>query len=338
VLSAGGLGVVVLGVLQSSTWGWVRPKDSPVEPFGLSITLFVIAFGGVLLWSFVQWQRHREATGKDPLVHLDLTKIPPLRAGLYGLFSQNLILMGVFFVIPLYLQLVLGLDALETGIKMLPVSITMFISSALGSRLSTRFPIRTIVRAGLWLTFGAALVLVATIDPQLKEAGFAVSMGLLGVGMGLMASQLGNVVQSSVDASGRGEAGGLQYTGQQLGSALGVALIGAIVLAGLTGAFISKIENDDRINQEVATQVGTAAGTGVDFVSSSQVEQAAQDAGLSRSTTEAIVDDYKEAQLFALKAGLLAAALLALASLAFTADLPHKLPKREDREAEPVPS
>jgi Na+/melibiose symporter-like transporter len=236
------------------------------------------------------------------------------------------------------LQLVLGLDALETGIKMLPVSITMFISSALGSRLSTRFPIRTIVRAGLWLTFGAALVLVATIDPQLKEAGFAVSMGLLGVGMGLMASQLGNVVQSSVDASGRGEAGGLQYTGQQLGSALGVALIGAIVLAGLTGAFISKIENDDRINQEVATQVGTAAGTGVDFVSSSQVEQAAQDAGLSRSTTEAIVDDYKEAQLFALKAGLLAAALLALASLAFTADLPHKLPKREDREAEPVPS
>ena len=87
-------------------------------------------------------------------------------------------------------------------------------------------------------------MLVATIDPQLKEAGFAVSMGLLGVGMGLMASQLGNVVQSSVDASGRGEAGGLQYTGQQLGSSLGVALIGAIVLTGLTGAFV--VEHPDR--------------------------------------------------------------------------------------------
>ena len=58
-------------------------------------------------------------------------------------------------------------------------------------------------------------------------------MALLGVGMGLIVSQLGNVVQSSVDASGRGEAGGLQYTGQQLGSSLGVALIGAIVLIGL---------------------------------------------------------------------------------------------------------
>ena len=254
----------------------VKPKDSPIEPFGLSVTLFVIALGGVLLWSFVRWEQHREATGKDPLVHLALTKIPSLRAGLYGLFSQNLILMGVFFVIPLYLQLVLGLDALETGIKMLPVSITMFISAALGSRLSKRFPIRTIVRAGLWTTFGAALVLIATIDPQLKETGFAVSMGLLGVGMGLMASQLGNVVQSSVDASGRGEAGGLQYTGQQLGSSLGVALIGAIVLAGLTGSFISHIQNDERINQQVATQVSTAAGTGVDFVASTEIEQAAQ--------------------------------------------------------------
>ena len=75
-----------------------------------------------------------------------------LRAGLIGLFSQNLILMGIFFTIPLYLQLVLGLDALETGIKMLPVSILMFIASAAGSRLSNRFSVRGIVRTGLALT------------------------------------------------------------------------------------------------------------------------------------------------------------------------------------------
>ena len=76
-------------------------------------------------------------------------KIPPLRSGLIGLFTQNLILMGVFFVVPLYLQLVLGLDALETGLKMLPVSIAMFLASAAGSRLSARFSVRSIVRAGL---------------------------------------------------------------------------------------------------------------------------------------------------------------------------------------------
>jgi EmrB/QacA subfamily drug resistance transporter len=326
LLSAGGLGAVVLGVLQSSTWGWVKPKDSPVEPFGLSLTIFVITLGGVLLWGFVKWQRHREKWGRDPLVHLDLMRVPPLRSGLVGLFAQNLILMGVFFIVPLYLQLVLGLDALDTGIKMLPVSITMFLASAAGSRLSSRFSVRSIVRAGLITTVVAVVALLATVQPELADVSFAASMALLGVGMGLMVSQLGNVVQSSVDASGRGEAGGLQYTGQQLGSSLGVAFIGAVVLAGLTGAFVSKIESDARISTEVSTQVSVAAGSGVDFVASDEIRAAAAQAGLDEATTNALVDDYEQAQLGSLKAGLLAAALLALISLAFTAELPHAPP------------
>ena len=329
VLSATGLGAVVLGVLQSTTWGLIQPKESPITPFGFSLTIFVIAGGAALLWAFVAWQRHREAVGSDPLVHLDLLKILPLRAGLVGLFSQNLILMGVFFTIPLYLQLVLGLDALETGLKMLPVSIAMFIASAVGSRLSGRFPVRTITRVGLATTGVAALGLLATIRPDLADVAFAVFMAVLGVGMGLIASQLGNVVQSSVDASGRGEAGGLQYTGQQLGSSLGVALIGAIVLAGLTGTFVTNIQQDERISAEVAAQVGVAVESGIDFVSSTDIEAAAQKAGLDEATTAAIVDDYEAAQLQSLKTGLLAAALIAFASLAFTKNLPHGAPAVE---------
>ena len=146
VLSATGLGLFVFGVLESSTWGWVKPKNSPITIFGFSLTLFVIAAGCVLLWGFVKWQGHREATKRDPLIHLSLARIPPVRSGVIGLFSQNLILMGTFFVVPLYLQLVLGLDALETGIKMLPISITMLVTAGLGARLSNRFPVRTIVR------------------------------------------------------------------------------------------------------------------------------------------------------------------------------------------------
>ncbi len=323
ILSAAGLGMIVLGTLQSSTWGWVEPKDSPVEPFGFSLTVFVIAAGGALLWGFVRWQRHREAVGDDPLVHLDLVRIPPLRSGLIGLLTQNLILMGVFFTVPLYLQLVIGLDALDTGLEMLPVSIAMFLASAAGSRLSARFPVRTIVRAGLWIVVAAALLLLATIQPELADTGFAASMALLGLGMGLLASQLGNVVQSSVDASGRGEAGGLQYAGQQLGSSLGVALIGAIVLSGLTSGFVANVQSDERINEGVESQVTVAVGSGIDFVDADQIGQAARQAGLDEATSDAIVDDYEQAQLRSLKAGLLAAALLALGSLAFTRDLPH---------------
>ncbi len=332
VLSAAGIGALVFGVLESSTWGWLKPKNSPITIFGFSLTIFVIAAGGVLLWGFVTWERRREATERDPLVHLSLARIPPVRSGLIGLFSQNLILMGIFFVIPLYLQLVLGLSALETGIKMLPVSITMFLTSAVGSRLSNRFPVRSIVRTGLLVTMAGALILLATIKPTLSNVGFAVGMGVLGVGMGLLVSQLGNVIQSSVEESGRSEAGGLQYTGQQLGSSLGVALIGAIVLIGLTGTFISNIEKDPRISAEVATQVGVAAGSNTNFVSANEVQSAATQAGLDSATTTALVEDYEAAQLRSLKAGLLAAGLLALLSLGFTRELPHERPTPETRE------
>ncbi len=287
VLVAAGLGAVVLATLQAGTWGWVKPKNSPIEPFGFSLTLFLMACGALLLWGFVRWQRHRELAGKDPLVHLDLLSIPVLRSGLIGLFSQNLILMGIFFTIPLYLQLVLGLDALETGIKMLPVSIMMFIASAAGSRLSNRFSVRGIVRTGLALTGLASLLLLATMQPDLDESSFAVAMGVLGVGMGLIVSQLGNVVQSSVDASGRGEAGGLQFTGQQLGSSIGVALIGGVVLAGLASGFVTNVQADERLDDSIEQQVVVAVEDGIDFVSADSVEQAARSAGLTDDEVDA---------------------------------------------------
>lgn len=326
LLSATGLGAIVLGTLQASTWGAIAPKDSPVEPFGFSLTPFVIAGGGVLLWLFARWQARREAAGRDPLVHLSLLRIPALRSGLTSLLAQNLILMGVFFTVPLYLQLVLGLDALETGIRMLPVSITMFLASAIGSRLSTRFTVRSIIQVGLAVVGVAVLALLGTVEPQLDGRAFATAMALLGVGMGLIASQLGNVVQSSVDESGRGEAGGLQYTGQQLGSSLGVALIGAIVLTGLTSGFVSNVADDERVDAEVASQVGTAVADGIDFVPADEVEAAVSDAGVDQATTDAIVEGYEDAELQALKTGLLAAAAIALASLAFTRSLPHGRP------------
>ena len=328
VLSASALGAIVLGILQSATWGLIQPTEaSPVTPLGFSLAIWMIVAGVGLLYGFVRWQRHREASGQDPLVHLDLVSIPVLRAGLANLLSMNLLLMGIFFVVPLYLQIVLGMDALETGIKMLPTSIAMFATSALGSWFSQRYAVRTIIRAGLGICAVAIVVMISAIDPALEGVAFSLSMALLGVGMGLLASQLGNVVQSSVDASGRSEAGGLQYTAQQLGSSLGVALIGAIVIAGLVSSFVANVEDDPRISDELAQQVGIAVDSSVDFVTSEQVAAAAVSAGLDAATTVAIVQDYEDAQLQALKTGLLVAALIALASLMFTRRLPARRPE-----------
>ena len=198
VLSATGLALIVYGVLQSSSWGWLRPRNSPIEPLGFSLTPFVVAAGGLAIWLFTVWQRRREAHDLAPLVRLKLMDIRPLRAGLEMLLAQNLVLLGLFFAIPLYLQVSQGLDALESGIRLLPVSILMLVFSMSGPLLLRYLSPRRIVRIGLVILFGAGIYLVATIQPELDDANFAAAMGLLGIGMGLLASQLGNVVQSSV--------------------------------------------------------------------------------------------------------------------------------------------
>jgi MFS family permease len=322
-LAAGGLGLGVLGVLQASNWGWLEPQASPIEPFGLSLTPFVIASGGVLLAAFAAWQRRRERVGRDPLVHLSLLRVLPMRGGLTMLLVQNLILMGVFFTVPLYLQIVLGLDALETGVRMLPASAGLFAAALVGSRLTGRYPARSIVRVGIAVSFVAILLLLGTIEPELNSGDFLLAMGVFGVGMGLVVSQLGNVVQSAVGERDRSEAGGLQNTAQQLGSSLGTALLGAVVITGLIGAFTSNVEADPAVPPEVNQQVEVKVAAGVSFVSSDQVEATAREEGVDEAAVARLVAGYEQAQLQALKVALMFAALVALASMPGTRHLPR---------------
>jgi EmrB/QacA subfamily drug resistance transporter len=322
VLSASGLAVLVFGVLQASNWGWLAPRSSPITPFGFSLTPFVIAAGGVLIALFAGWERRRETRGAEPLLHFDLLKISTLRGGVAMFLAQNLVLMGIFFTIPLFLQIVQGLDALETGVRMLPASVGLFLSAIVGSGLATRFAPKRLVQAGLALVFVSTLMLMGTIEPELDNTSFLFAMGVLGVGMGLVVSQLGNVVQSAVGEGERSEAGGLQYTAQQLGSSLGTALLGAIVISGLIAAFTANIADDPQVSDRVAQQVEVQMSAGASFVASDQVRAAADAARISPKATDALVTHYEDAQLQALKLAFLVASLLVLASFWSTRRLP----------------
>jgi len=335
VLSAVGLSVIVLGILQASNWGWLAPRNSPIEPFGFSLTPFVIAAGALILAGFVAWERRREEHGQEPLVHLGMLRIPQLRGGVAMFLAQNLILMGVFFTIPLYLQVVLGLDALETGVRMLPASAGLFVAAIGGSALAKRFAPKPLVRTGLGIVFASILMLLTTIEPELDNGPFLVAMGVLGIGMGLIVSQLGNVVQSAVGDDDRSEAGGLQSTSQQLGSSLGTALLGAIVISGLIYAFTANVIDDPRVSSEVSQQVETRLASGGSFVTSDQVRAAAAEEGIDPATTDALVENYEDAQLAALKTAFLFAALLTLASLWSTRRLPSQ--RFDEMQAGPDP-
>ena len=175
---------------------------------------------------------------------------------------------------------------------------------------------------------------MATVGPDLAAGGFTVGIALFGIGMGFNVSQLGNIVMSSVDDSARSEAGGLQGTAQNLGAALGTAFIGAVLLTGLTTGFQDRIRANEAIPAALSEQIVSATKAGVQIVSKDQVEEFLDDAGIPQDQADAIVDDYGDAQIEALKKSFFWAGILTLIGFAFAARLPSG-PLGKEPEWEP---
>jgi EmrB/QacA subfamily drug resistance transporter len=329
-LSTLGLGFMVFGILKSSEWGLIEPRGAltigghEITPFGFSVVPWLILAGLGFLAAFAIWEERRERRGLDTLLDRSLLRIGQLRAGLSTLMMQQLILLGTFFVLPVYLQVVLGLDAFESGKRLFPMSVSMFIAALAGPRLAAGFAPKRVAQAGLVALVVASLFLLGTIDVELRGTEFAISLTLFGVGAGLLLSQLGNVIMSSVDPAKINEAGGLQGTAQNLGASLGTALIGAVLIAALTSGFTSRIEDNPAVSAPVRERVTQVAEKGIPVVPVDDVERAVVDAGVSPGEASAIADDYGEAQLHGLKRALGAVAIFAVLSLWFTRGLPGR--------------
>jgi MFS family permease len=329
-LSTLGLGFAVFGILKSSEWGLIEPRGAltiggeEITPFGFSAVPFLILAGIGFLAAFVMWEERRERKGLDTLLDRSLLRIKQLRAGLSTLAMQQLILLGTFFVLPVYLQVVLGLDAFESGKRLFPMSVSMFIAALAGPRLAAGFAPKRVAQVGLLALTTASVFLLATIDVELRGVAFALSLTLFGIGAGLLLSQLGNVIMSSVEPAKINEAGGLQGTAQNLGASLGTALIGAVLIAALTNGFVSKVEDNPAVTPPVRERVTQIAQKGIPVVPVDDIEQAALDKGVPAGEAKAIADDYGDAQLQGLKRALLAVAIFALLSLWFTRGLPGR--------------
>ena len=211
-LSSAGLGLIVIAILRSSVWGFVQSRSpltiggTEITPLGFSVVPFMILGGFALLWAFVEWEQRRARLGRDLLLDTALLRITQLRAGLSTLVGQQFVLMGTFFVIPVYLQVVIGLDAFQTGKRLLPLSVAMLVFALLGPRIAARRSPRLVAQIGLVGVSIGAFVMLGTLDVKLNDPGFKVALALIGAGAGLLASQLGNVIMSAVapDADQRG--------------------------------------------------------------------------------------------------------------------------------------
>ena len=323
VLSAAGLALVVYGVLRSSEWGWVAPKEGGTSWLGLSPTFWLIMAGGLVMWLFFRWQSRLERAGKEPLIETALFGNHQLTGGLTTFFFQYLLQSGVFFIIPLFLSIVLGLTAIETGVRILPLSIGLLIAAVGLPRARPNASPRRVARVGLFLILAGIVLLLAGIDIDANAGVVSIPLLLVGLGMGSLASQLGAVTVSAVPDEKSPEVGGLQNTATNLGASFGTALAGSIMIAVLTVSFISGIQQNPNVPQDVKTKASVELAGGIPFVSDAQLQQAMQDAGQSEAVTKAAVDENRQARIDGLDAALAVLALIAIVALFFTGRVPR---------------
>ena len=321
-LSALGMGLIVYGVLRMGTWGFVIPKPEAPTWLGLSPVIWLVLAGGAVIFGFLAWERHRRDTGRAALLDPVILRVRLLRKGLMSFFFQYLLQAGLFFAVPLYLSIALGLSAIATGVRILPLSITLVIAALGIPKLFPHASPRRVCRLGFLALFLGLVVFVAALDAGAGPEIVTWPMLLAGLGIGMLASQLGAVTVGSLPDEHSGEVGGLQNTFSNLGISIGTALAGAVLMSVLTASFFSGIANNPAVPEHLSSKAQTDLTAGVPFVSDADLTAALEDAGVAEPTAAAIVDENSKARLDALRASLSVLAVLTVIALLFSGSLP----------------
>jgi MFS family permease len=326
LLIIAGLGPLVYGVLRSGEWGWVIPKANAPTLAGVSMTAWLIFLGLFFIWLFGWWERQVQQRGGEPLVKPGTLKNEQLAGGLTMFFFQYLLQGAYFFIIPLFLSVVLELNALQTGVRLVPLSVVLIIAAIGIPKAWPKASPKRVVRIGVFLMLAGLLSLLGGIELDASPAVVFIPMVLMGLGMGCLASQLGSIAVSAVPIEESGEVGGLQNTATNLGISIGTAVAGSVLLAALTASMIKGIQQNPQVPDSVKSQAGVQLAAGVPFISDTDLEAALTSAGVSSETTEAVVEENRKARIEALDAAIALLAVLALVSLFFTDKLPDRQP------------
>jgi len=238
VLSAAGLFFVVLGILQSRTYGWLGAREDfvigntvVIPEGGISPVWVFIAIGALfLLWFFLH-VRSVERAGREPLLHLRMFGNRTANLGLGTQTIQWLVLQGSFFVISVYLQEVRGFNAIETGLMLTPTTAGILLASAGAERFARRHPQRWLIIAGFLLTTVGMGLLLWLVRDDTGIFSFVPGLLFMGVGIGTMLTSSVNIVQSSFPDADQGEISGLSRSVSNLGSSLGTAWAGSVLVA-----------------------------------------------------------------------------------------------------------
>ena len=334
-LSALGLGLVVFGILRAGAWGFVNPKPNAPVWAGLSPVVWLVAAGIVVIWAFLVWERRRLLLGRSALLDPAMLLTPGLQKGLSAFFFQFLIQAGLFFCVPLYLSVALGLSAIDTGLRIMPLSVTLLLAAIGVPRVFPNASPRRVVRIGFLALLAGILSLLGALDLGTGPEVVTGPLLLAGLGIGALSSQLGAVTVSAVPDEQSGEVGGIQNTFTNLGASIGTALAGAVLISALSSSFFNGIAANEAVPASVSSQAQVELASGIPFVSDAQLETGLAEAGVDEEAATAIVEENTQARLDGLRSALTVLALLAAIAFFATGGLPTRQPGSPDPEAEP---
>ncbi len=321
-LSATGLAMFVYGVLQTSSRGWSDP------------VVLVLILGGLgVLGLFVWWVRRQEAAGRPALLHPSIFKHRAISAGLPILSTQTFAQAGLLFLIPVFTQSVLGFDAFQTGLTLLPLSIGVLLTSTLTPPLGRKIYPKHIVQFGLVLLFIGGYVLATSLATATEGTDMALGLLIGGLAIGLVAGQLPNMILSGVEQDEASEASGLQGTAQNLGMALGTAIIGTVILSVALTSIGNQVAASSTIPDDIKDEIADVVALPFEAADADRLGDELAD--LPPEQQEELQNIYNDGTLAGFQGAILAGGIVAL----FGALLAFRLPKKKleaDPSDEPV--
>ena len=259
-----GIGAIVFGLIEGTSYGWWRVKQ-PFTVGGwtwplteISVTPVAFAFGALMLALFVWWELRLQRRGGEPLFDFTLTRFRSFR---FGLITVSIVALGEFglvFVLSLFLQSVLGLTAFQTGLVLLPFALTTLFVAPTAGILSGRFGPKWVVTSGMLIEAIAIFALSRVISLTVPLGALIPILMLYGVGVGLAIAQLTSVVLSEVPFDRLGAGSGANNTIRQLGAAMGIAVIGAVLTTTLASSATAQLDQSKAVPPFVKAAIVTA--------------------------------------------------------------------------------
>jgi predicted MFS family arabinose efflux permease len=341
LLTAAAITLISFGFNNLNRWGLglARPA-APFDLLGMSPAPFMIVIGAVLLQSFIVWTRRRTATGKTPLLALEVIGSASERAAVYAMFAVVALEGMLNFSVPLYIQIIQGRSPIETAIAMMPFNLTVFFTATLIIKLYKTFTPRQIGRYGFILCTVALLWLAWVVRNDWGAPVVMIGLIVFGIGQGSLVTLLFNVLVTASPKELAGDVGSLRGTTQNLAAAVGTAVSGAL-LVGLLSAFIlASLAQHPDLKTELRTQMDL--DNQITFVSNERLKAALEHTNIPPEKAAEAIRINEEARLRALKIGLLIMAALSLLAIfpagrlpdykpgEIPANPPPPEPKRED--------